>query len=525
MIRLLVAKYAVWMESEGLNESATAAVVQVLDSIGKNRGGLTRAVLERFRLLSEGRRAILVTVAYQPDVRTVFEELKRDGSLPDQTELLNYYEDQRQTSRRLLPRVSMPHEDWESGAPFQGAPEASAHGTQIRYFLAGTFAGLVYRDSAGILRHVDKHDENRPWIREYRDTSWIDGSVSRREYFDEQNKARFRIYIDAEKRPYLSAWVSPEGYEYRTAEHLTAGSAQHGDTRASNAAWLSRQLKVVGPAVVYTDEPRTTFALAVAAPKVFHVTSIHTTHYQNNQNNAEGIKHWANHYVDHMNNIGRLVFFTETQRRDFIRDSKFPESRAVVVPHAAPLESAARASAVAREDSSLVTVSRLADDKRIDDAIRAFAKARKRVPSATYQIWGGGPALGGLKALIQELGLTGVVTLGGHTGEPLAKFAAASASVLTSKYEGFGLVLTESFACGTPVIAYDVIYGPRDVITEANGILVANGDIDALADAMVKILSDDAFRKSLQVGAVQTASSFTDSRWAEGWQETLRVEA
>src|SRR6478735_2219248 len=68
-----------WSEDVGPSDTV---IVQVLDSLGRNRGGLTRAVFDRFRAVSEGRRAILVTVAFQSDVEELFDELKRDGSLP-----------------------------------------------------------------------------------------------------------------------------------------------------------------------------------------------------------------------------------------------------------------------------------------------------------------------------------------------------------------------------------------------------------------------------------------------------------
>ena len=495
------------------------AVVQVLDSLGKNRGGLTRAVFERFRLLSEGRRAILVTVSNQSDVRAIFNDLMFEGSLPAHTELINYYEDQREVERIGAAPISKPHTAWEKGSPFLGAAEKSQHGSMIRYFQDGAFMGLVYRDDLGQLKHVDSHNPRKPWIRDFRDT-YTNGSLHLREFYDDANKPRFRIYVDKAECAFLSAWVSPEGYEYRTVEHMSSHSVQHGDTRAANAAWLRRKLSLIGPSVVYTDEPRTTFALAVQLQDVAHVTSIHTTHHQNNRDISAGIKHWAKFYGQFKENIDRLVFFTETQRQDFIDDTGFPAAKAIVIPHSAPLSLAREVAGNDRDPNLLVTVSRLADDKRIDHAIQAFAKVRQSNSDARYEIWGTGPAGDKLKALVDALGMTDDVILAGHTDSPLAKFASATASVMTSRYEGFGLVITESMACGTPVISYDVIYGPRDVITSENGALVPDGDVDALAAAMAGALTGSHTRR--RQAAWETASTYTSSRWANGWKSTLR---
>ena len=55
---------------------------------------------------------------------------------------------------------------------------------------------------------------------------------------------------------------------------------------------------------------------------------------------------------------------------------------------------------------------------------------------------------------------------------------------MTSNYEGFGMVLVEAMACGVPAVAFDCKCGPKDIIKDGeNGLLVRNGDIQALADA------------------------------------------
>jgi len=498
-----------------------ATVVQVMDSIGHDRGGLTKAVFERFRLLSEETRSILVTVAYQPNVRKIFNELVANGSLPAHCELLNYFEDQRANRRFYLPRIVTPHADWEALGPFQGAEEPTAAGSMIRYFRQGIFKGLVFRESTGRLRHVDVHDESAPWTRLYRDTTWSDGSIARREYYDSENKPRFRIYIDSSLRAFLSVWVSPEGYEYRTIEHGGDSSEQHGDMRAANAAWLGRKLEEIGSSVVYTDEPRTTFALVIQNPSVKHVTSIHTTHNKNNIDTSEGLKYWVDHYTKNEQNISKLIFFTKLQAEEFIASTSFREDKIDVVPHYAPLVEAEEVLTSTKNPNELVIVSRLAADKRIGDAISAFAGIVKKNHQAKLNIWGTGPESTKLQKQIDHLGLKGNVTLCGRTDAPLSKFAAAQASVVTSRYEGFGLVITESMSCGTPVVAYDVPYGPRDILGNGVGFLVEDGNIDALSAAMEQALANDEFMRNQIVEVREKAMIYSYDNWVRGWESTM----
>lgn len=493
------------------------SIVQIVDSLGKNRGGLTRAVFDRFRVLAQGKRAVVATFSFQPDVREVFEDLKLDGIVPRHTELLNFHEHQRHIQRPRRSKAEMPHLAWEAGDPFEVAPEPSRNGTYSRYFCNGKFEGLVFRTSAGLLGHVEKHDPTRPWVREFRDSCWNDGSIGKREYYDDEGAVRFRIYLAADGRPYTSAWVSPSGYEYRAIEHADERLISHRDMQSAQIAWLSGVLAAKGPTVVFTDEPKTLFALSVSSHDVFHVTSIHTTHYKNNRDRLDGMKPWMKRYVECMDNVGKFVLFTETQRRDFLDDTGAPLEKTAVVAHAAPLEEAKRFLETSKNPLEFVTVSRLANDKRIQDAIRGFASHCADIPGAKYKIFGAGTARRSLSELIQELGVQDLVFLPGHTSSPLEAFTAASASILTSKFEGFGLVLTESFACGTPVIAYDVIYGPRDVVSTENGILVPDGDSKALGESMRRFLLDRELQSRLSSGAIKTAAEFSTPKWTEGW--------
>lgn len=60
------------------NDSRSVSI-QVMDSIGEGRGGLTKAVFDRLELLSREHRVILATVGYQPNVRSLFEGMKSRG--------------------------------------------------------------------------------------------------------------------------------------------------------------------------------------------------------------------------------------------------------------------------------------------------------------------------------------------------------------------------------------------------------------------------------------------------------------
>ena len=91
--------------------------------------------------------------------------------------------------------------------------------------------------------------------------------------------------------------------------------------------------------------------------------------------------------------------------------------------------------------------------------------------------------------LIDEYGLEDKVKIYDYTNNPLDEFRKSRASLLTSKYEGFGLTVMESIEVGCPVISYDVRYGPSEIIEHGvNGYLVEPDNIQQFAEYMDKIV-------------------------------------
>lgn len=95
---------------------------------------------------------------------------------------------------------------------------------------------------------------------------------------------------------------------------------------------------------------------------------------------------------------------------------------------------------------------RLVAQKRLQHAIHAFATVAEQVPEARFDIYGTGPKQHQLETLVTEFGLDDRVRFCGHTDRPLDVFATATAAVLRSRYEGWGMVLTEVMSVGTPAV-------------------------------------------------------------------------
>lgn len=198
-----------------------------------------------------------------------------------------------------------------------------------------------------------------------------------------------------------------------------------------------------------------------------------------------------------------VLWPTDSQRSDV--EDRFGSSPVhVVVPHA--VGAAASVTPLAdRVPGRVVMLNRLAPGKRIDHAIRAFARVVREVPGATLDVYGEGAERAALQGLIDGLGLDAHVVLRGLTEDPGRELDAASVFLSTSAFEGQGLSIAEALVHGCPVVAYDVKYGPRDLLAAGGGILVPDADLDALAAALVQLLTDVELRAQLTAEAVAAA--------------------
>lgn len=150
------------------------------------------------------------------------------------------------------------------------------------------------------------------------------------------------------------------------------------------------------------------------------------------------------------------------------------------------------------EPPVILGVGRLVSQKDFPTLVRAFARVRPRYPSR-LMILGEGEDRPKLEAMVQELGLEEDVALPGFVDNPYAYMSRASVFALSSVFEGFGNVVAEALAAGTPVVSTNCPSGPAEILANGEyGCLVPVGDADALADAIVKTLQNPTHSQILQ---------------------------
>ena len=154
----------------------------------------------------------------------------------------------------------------------------------------------------------------------------------------------------------------------------------------------------------------------------------------------------------------------------------------------------------------ILAAGRLVAQKDHATLLRAFAELAKSRP-ARLVVLGGGPERHNLIALARNLEIAHAVDFPGFQINPFAFMAKSSAFVLSSVYEGLGMVLIEAMACGTPVISTDCPSGPWEILEGGKwGRLVPVGDSQALAKAMRDTL-DNPIAPSLLISRARAYSA------------------
>lgn len=178
----------------------------------------------------------------------------------------------------------------------------------------------------------------------------------------------------------------------------------------------------------------------------------------------------------------------------------------------------------------ILTVGRLVPRKGFDTMIRSLPKILESMPDAVYLIAGRGPQEKELRALAEAEGVSGRVVFAGYVPDeelPLYHNAADVFAMVCREREGgdaegFGIVFLEAGACGKPVVVGDSGGAPDAVEDGETGLLVDPENIDAVANAVVRLLNDSGLASQMgRHGRERVTRSFTWRAVAQRFEKPL----
>ena len=188
-----------------------------------------------------------------------------------------------------------------------------------------------------------------------------------------------------------------------------------------------------------------------------------------------------------------------------------------VIPNAAITLEARRSDCSAHR---VIAVGRLDYQKGFDRLIKAWSIVKKDSEYSDWRldIFGQGEWKEMLEGMIRDLGLEGSARINRPTNEIWNEYSSSSLLVMSSHFEGLPMVMIEAMTCGLPAVTFDFKCGPKDIIEDGhNGLLVPEGDVSALADAMKKLMRDEALRQRMGADALKIRDKYSEKKVMDSW--------
>lgn len=172
----------------------------------------------------------------------------------------------------------------------------------------------------------------------------------------------------------------------------------------------------------------------------------------------------------------------------------------------------------------VIAVGRYVYQKGFDLLLQAWAKVEKDNPDWSLSIYGMGE-----RAPYQQLAADLSIDMSrchleGSTQDIQKEYCDSSLFVFSSRFEGFGMVLIEAMACGLPVVSFDCPCGPKDIVSDGeDGLLVESGNVEALAVALSRMMSNESLRLSMAKAGKQNVQRFSLCQVAQRWKKLFET--
>lgn len=191
-----------------------------------------------------------------------------------------------------------------------------------------------------------------------------------------------------------------------------------------------------------------------------------------------------------------------------------------VIPNMIPQIPEAKTSC---EIHRVISAGRLIYQKGYDLLIESWKLVYSKHPDWKLDIFGNGPLCEELQKQISQNKLDNVVMIHPPTDHITEEFLHSSIYVMSSRFEGFGLVLIEAMACGLPCISYKCPYGPSDIIThKEDGLLIPSNDIQQLSENIIYLIENEKKRIKYGEKAAINAKRFLSNNIMPHWNHLFK---
>jgi len=240
---------------------------------------------------------------------------------------------------------------------------------------------------------------------------------------------------------------------------------------------------------------------------------------------VEGLEWWGSYEA------GKVIGVSEWMKAEVASRFKTPEGKVVSIPNGVDVSKfkkkvdvqATRTKWRVQDGEKLITaVGRLTSQKGFDDLLKAYPQIRRSFPACRLLVMGDGYMRAELEALAEAEKVRSATTFAGFVSDNDLVAAIKSSDVVAvpSRFEPFGIIALEAMAAGVPVVVSRVGGLAEIVENDVDGLEVEPNSPASLADATVKILSDQGLAKELVTKATEKVKSYN---WESAARKTLAV--
>lgn len=213
------------------------------------------------------------------------------------------------------------------------------------------------------------------------------------------------------------------------------------------------------------------------------------------------LKKWQNQFIEKLKRLDRFVILTQEDKLSWKELNNVS-----VIPNPLTFIPEKKSLCTSRQ---VIAVGRYDRQKGFDLLILAWAKVIALHPDWTLRIFGDGPLRQELKEQVVAAGVNDSCFLEYPVKNIEDKYVESSLFVLSSRFEGFGLVIIEAMACGLPVVSFACPCGPCDIIKDGeDGILVEKENVEALAQNISYLIEKEEVRKRMGNCAIQNVQRY-----------------
>ncbi|AYU54453.1 glycosyltransferase [Staphylococcus debuckii] len=466
-------------------------IYTITSTLPKFHAGRTKALLKRIDFIQDKlkRKQTILTTNYDPNYRDVYQSFEERGLLKSNIPIINLYEWLSDYNVYNIRKTKFKKQKIYKPQPIRISNYEAREDEKrnaIRYYDKDTGKYLMYRQFFpesdiikfedyfvdGVRHKIERHEFNmygylhrisnfsRKLNKKIEDQFYdLNGNLYCRRFFDEDENNRIKSILVYKNGCVEKGFSNEKDLFTYFFNHIF----EDGDTVFDDARLLDK-------------------SLLNCNKKVKPIMVLHNTHLEGNE-----IKGSYRTALLNSDKVFKYIVLTNHQKEDIQSELDIPDDKFAVIPHF--IEKSKAAKSVKKD--RFVYMGRFAPEKQIPHIIEAYKIFKDKGYATKLVLFGAGigEERQTIEKLIQDYHLENDVTIEDFTENPLEAFRESKASLLTSRREGFGLTVMESINEGCPVIAYDVKYGPREIIENGkNGYIVEADNIQGIADAMTSII-------------------------------------